>query len=207
MSYANRRISDENLTDQVFGYRTVIRYKGLREGREYWECECRCGKVRFVQAQALKSGKAKSCGCFRAEKVRQYNTNRRAVDPWVPEMRSHSYHVKWDRENKNKPYKTWDLTLEDYKRLCTSPCTYCGTSPSGNPKTQSLARLGVKRGSIDRRDNSLGYSSSNCLPCCIECNKDKGTMNMCDFIELTIKRYCHLEKMGWLQSEVRFDSA
>lgn len=61
---------------QVFGYRTVVRYKGLREGREYWECLCQCGKSKFVQANALKTGKAKSCGCFRATRVTEYNEGR-----------------------------------------------------------------------------------------------------------------------------------
>jgi len=198
MSYANKRISDEDLVGQVFGYRTVVRYKGLREGREYWECLCRCGKVKYVQAQALKSGKAKSCGCLKSEKILTYNESRRHSDPWVAEMNSHAYHIAWDRKNKNKTYKTWDMSLNEYKALCSSPCFYCGEAPSGNPITRLMGKLGIRKNGIDRKDNSKGYEAGNCVSCCTACNRDKGAQRMCDFIEKTMKRYEYLKAKNWL---------
>ena len=49
----------EDLTGKTFGYWKVIKYAGnLR-----WTCQCKCGTVRDVLTQALKSGRSKSCGC------------------------------------------------------------------------------------------------------------------------------------------------
>ena len=35
-----------------------------------WECRCDCGNVVVVSATNLKAGKAKSCGCINAERMR-----------------------------------------------------------------------------------------------------------------------------------------
>lgn len=199
MSYADKRISKDDLTGQVFGYRTVVRYKGLREGKEYWECLCQCGKSKFVQANALKTGKAKSCGCFRATRVTEYNEGRRGSDPWVAEMNTHAYRMNWERVNKGRLHKTWELTLEEYRSLSTGTCFYCGREPSGTPLTKVMQNLGLKRSGIDRKDNTLGYTSSNCVSCCTACNRDKGSQSMCGFIEATIRRYEHLRNNNWLQ--------
>ncbi|MBR1455048.1 MAG: hypothetical protein IJ593_10480 [Lachnospiraceae bacterium] len=49
----------DDLTGQQFGSWTVIKYAGdLR-----WLCRCTCGAEREVLAQALKSGRSRSCGC------------------------------------------------------------------------------------------------------------------------------------------------
>jgi hypothetical protein len=77
VSYASKRTSDENLTGQVFETRTVLRYKGLRNGREYWECQCTCGRIRFCQAEALKSGKTKSCGCVMEAQIEAWRQESR----------------------------------------------------------------------------------------------------------------------------------
>ncbi len=35
---------------------------------------------------------------------------------------------------------------------------------------------------IDRKDNLLGYSKENSLPCCFVCNRAKGNMSYKNFI-------------------------
>lgn len=192
----SRAVTD--LTGRVFGYRTVVRYHGVVNGASFWECRCSCGKLESVRASALKSGKAQSCGCLVADNAKARNLRRR-IDPWLAEMNSYAYHVAWDRLNKNKAHKTWALTLDHFKALCTSSCFYCGAPPGGYPGTKSLRTTGTKRGGIDRRINSKGYEISNCVPCCTTCNKDKGTMRMCDFVEKTMRRYEHMKAHNWLQ--------
>lgn len=53
------------------------------------------------------------------------------------------------------------LGFEEYKRLRSSQCFYCGMKASG----------------IDRFDNSQGYSYENCVSCCRRCNSQKGTLH------------------------------
>jgi hypothetical protein len=194
----------KDLQGKTFGLLTVLAFAEMR-GQDnsraaYWRCKCICGRENVVRGSALTGGKAKSCGCLLVSKIRQYNVGRRH-DPWQTEMNSHRYHIGWDREHKNKLYKTWGLSLEEYKRLCISPCFYCGASPSNTPGTKLLRASGVKKSGIDRRDNKKGYEPHNCVPCCTSCNLAKGTQTMCAFIEKTIQRYEHLKAHGWLQPE------
>jgi len=57
-----------DLTGKKFGNYTVIRFHSRQNGMTKWLCHCSCGSKRFVNANDLKSGKSKSCGCFRDEK-------------------------------------------------------------------------------------------------------------------------------------------
>lgn len=41
---------------------------GMRSARRYWFCLCRCGVIRWVSQQNLKSGHATSCGCSRYDR-------------------------------------------------------------------------------------------------------------------------------------------
>lgn len=35
---------------------------------------------------------------------------------------------------------------------------------------------------IDRKNNDLGYVASNCVPCCVICNRGKNNMSYNDFV-------------------------
>lgn len=62
----------------------------------------------------------------------------------------------------------FDLTSEDFVKITSSPCVYCGES--------------TKKIGIDRIDNSKGYLIENCAPCCTICNMMKKTMKLQDFL-------------------------
>lgn len=50
-----------------FGKLEVTGYEGKRKGMHQWRCICDCGKNTVVGQTLLQSGKAKSCGCLKAE--------------------------------------------------------------------------------------------------------------------------------------------
>lgn len=50
---------------QKFAQLTVIQEAERRSGRDYWICECECGKRFEVQAKSVRRGNTKSCGCRR----------------------------------------------------------------------------------------------------------------------------------------------
>lgn len=50
---------------------------------------------------------------------------------------------------------TNDLTKEFVLDLCKKPCIYCGDT---------------KRIGLDRKDNSIGHTKDNVVPCCYDCN-------------------------------------
>lgn len=56
----------KNLTNQVFGRLTAIRYSNHEQGtRPLWICKCSCGKEISVIPASLINGKTKSCGCLK----------------------------------------------------------------------------------------------------------------------------------------------
>ncbi len=65
------------------------------------------------------------------------------------------------------------LTLVEFKAYISRPCTYCNSDSH---------KIG-----IDRIDNSIGYLSSNCVSCCWNCNRMKGTLTYTEFVSHAIK--------------------
>lgn len=61
----------KDLTDQVFGRLTVLRYaeEKTSSGNYKWVCSCSCGKQTVVNSTGLVQGTTTSCGCY-ADEVR-----------------------------------------------------------------------------------------------------------------------------------------
>lgn len=60
-----------DLTGQKFGRLTVVR-KTLDS---HWLCQCDCGVEKEVRSTLLRSGKTKSCGCYRIERGRAHGAS------------------------------------------------------------------------------------------------------------------------------------
>lgn len=58
-----------------------------------------------------------------------------------------------------KRKKNWEISFEDFKKISSLPCHYCGI------EYESATGAG-----LDRLDNSEGYTVSNVVPCCLICN-------------------------------------
>lgn len=80
-------------------------------------------------------------------------------------------------ENKGLAFK---LSEDDFLGFWKKPCTYCGTE---------IETIGV-----DRIDSALGYSISNCTPCCTLCNLMKRHISVHNFIEHCRKIILHTKK-------------
>lgn len=70
------------------------------------------------------------------------------------------------------------LTLEQFKQFWQQPCSYCGSD---------LTTIG-----LDRVDNSIGYTLTNVVPCCITCNRMKMTLPVEQFVTHIRKLFNHL---------------
>lgn len=60
----------EDIAGQVFGRYTAVSYAGNRR----WLCRCACGTEEIIWTSDLKSGKTKSCGCYRREHLSELRT-------------------------------------------------------------------------------------------------------------------------------------
>lgn len=64
----SRKKEIEDLTGQIFGRLTVIKYYGINKNRSHcWLCKCECGNERVATHSNLKKGFTQSCGCLRKE--------------------------------------------------------------------------------------------------------------------------------------------
>jgi len=62
--------------------------------KSYWKCICECGNEIIVEKTQLRSGKTKSCGCYRDELSRQRSIDR--------ELSKKGY--DWKKENPDEAY-------------------------------------------------------------------------------------------------------
>ena len=58
-----RRLRWKNLTGQRFGRLAVLGYAYTKDKKNYWKCQCDCGKTCCVQTSWLTNGTTVSCGC------------------------------------------------------------------------------------------------------------------------------------------------
>ena len=62
-----REMCIEDLSGKKFNRLTIIGFDKRSGSLYYWKCRCDCGKIKSVQANALKIGRIKSCGCLNRE--------------------------------------------------------------------------------------------------------------------------------------------
>lgn len=85
------------------------------------------------------------------------------------------YHTyKKQAAKRNIPF---ELSKETFSNIVLSKnCQYCNT-PAFQTSYGTLV-LG-----IDRVDNEIGYVDDNCIPCCVTCNRLKGTKTEKQFLD------------------------
>lgn len=54
----------KDITGQKFGKLTPFKKAYIKNGRQYWYCNCECGNTCIVSCTSLTTGKRKSCGCL-----------------------------------------------------------------------------------------------------------------------------------------------
>lgn len=91
-------------------------------------------------------------------------------------------HLRHTAERYGKPFS---LSFEDFlKFTAVATCHYCGSpvkwEPSSRFRNPDGSRNGKNKSSrayyLDRKDNSKGYSTDNCVVCCTLCNKIKSSV-------------------------------
>ena len=95
------------------------------------------------------------------QKIKGYDLPQHTLD-YKSKPRYSSYKERAKKRFPNEPC----ITQAEFNTLSSSDCFYCGKNgPNG----------------IDRIDNNLGYSISNCVPACKHCNYVKGDLSLDDF--------------------------
>lgn len=133
-----------------------------------WKCLCNCGNYSRVSTANLINRRVTSCGhCNSIEQ----------------EAIKHLYRkYKYGAKKRNYEFL---LSIEDFSILIKKSCYYCDSIPSNKQKSRRIYKEDFifSYQGIDRKDNKIGYVSSNVVPCCIVCNRAKSSLSYQEFIE------------------------
>lgn len=140
--------------------------------------ECDCGNEYTAYIFNIRKGNTQSCGCLKSERQQERNRKRAIYGRSARAQVLASY-----RRNAAKRGYVWDLEDDDFDRLTSLSCFYCGHAPS---RARSVEKNGKNYGDfiyngIDRMDNAKGYTLENAVPCCHTCNVAKGVMPLAEF--------------------------
>lgn len=140
-----------NLTGETFGLLKVAAYAGTSAAhRQMWDCTCECGGRVTVRVDHLLDA-TRSCGCLAKRRMATLN-------------RTHG-------KSKTVLYRVWrgmiqrcgDANSPHFKYYGGRGITVCAEWRNSFETFERDMGVGYRAGlSIDRVDNDLGYSASNC---------------------------------------------
>jgi len=97
------------------------------------------------------------------------------------------FYDKYKKEAPNRKL-SFELSLEEFTRIMQGNCYYCNAEPSVKWFDAFNSVIG---NGVDRRDNSIGYTLDNAVPCCKTCNYMKRDMEEKDFIDKCVAIAIH----------------
>lgn len=142
----------DNLVGKKFGRWEVVEYRGINQlHKSTWLCRCSCGTEKVVVEGNLKSGVSKSCGCATKEA-----------------MKNNTFSKKHGK-SLTRPYRLWSKMMSRcYKKYDREYMSYGGRGISVCKRWHDFVNFYADMGdrpndkTLDRIDNSKGYSPDNC---------------------------------------------
>jgi len=172
-----RRKLHQDITGRRFGkLLALVRADNDKDGSIMWNCKCDCGVEKTRRYSLLLNGHTKSCGCLGVEIQRTIHLKAPGYSGMMQLL------LQYKRSAKLKNH-LFSLSVEQFKTITSSNCYYCGTPPKRtkyNNKTKLHSHYTYN--GIDRKDNDLGYTTENSIPCCFTCNDWKSNMPYEEFL-------------------------
>lgn len=178
----------KDLTNLRFGNLLCIEfcYKQTRYGNRIkaWKCLCDCGNFCYPRIGSItKQGQTSCMSCSR----------RRTAKANI---------LKENLSIKNRVYRNYkraaiarslcfDLSFNEFFSIVKRNCYYCGQAPTEYPsdKHNKISKEVFVRNGVDRKNNSIGYTTENCVASCSICNRAKMTLDEKPFVEWVSKVY------------------
>lgn len=158
--------------DSTLILRTVKRPRGSNQRLiPYYECKCTtegCSNITYRDVnRSLKwSGYCRPCSNRKKLEKARLVPNPADGEP---------YEALYNSLRKLCKEKNKDITLtyEDFRDIAEkhNECHYCKSEVKF--AIRNISKNG-SRYNLDRKDNSVGYTKDNCVPCCWRCNNGKG---------------------------------
>lgn len=147
-----------NIINQTFGYLTALECIGKdSHRRSLWLCRCKCGKEKTVRVDSLRSGHAKSCGCYSSQLTGERK-------PAITHGLSYSkiYSTWW-----NMHTRCYNPKFNEYEHYGGRGIIVCNQWHRDNPNgldnfLRDMGHPPSLKHSIDRIDNDENYTPLNC---------------------------------------------
>jgi hypothetical protein len=179
LAHSKNTAAKAALIGRVFGYLTVVEHTSAPSG---YRCQCVCGKLVQSTSPGLTRGLHRSCGCKKLGRLPDHIAVKRDIlGRYRAAARSRGYE--------------FSLTDGEFFSLMVRDCHYCGSRPEMTRWPER--HPGFKFNGIDRVDNSIGYTLANSVPCCSQCNRAKGTLN----VESLRDWVDRISRSGWFLGE------
>jgi hypothetical protein len=163
-------------TGTRFGRLLAIKRKRRNSGANgtYYRCLCDCGQKTWVLACNLVGRVTRSCGCLRVETSKR----RKQTDEHIRLSQIIGYY----KRNATVRKLIWKLSRNEVEELTfMKPCTYCGT----------LGSLGSGFNGMDRLNVNKGYTKSNVVTCCRQCNQARMNQTVDQFLSWVERVYTY----------------
>ena len=138
-------------------------------------CKCDCGKIIETTKYSVIYNNARSCGCYRTDKI-----IKRCRLEYGESTFNHLYRAYKRRAIQKKI--VFSLTKEEFRKLTRQNCYYCNAEPNNLLNIKHCFGEYTYNG-IGRMNNNLGYTVKNSVTCCGFCNR----MKMEHSIEIFLK--------------------
>lgn len=143
-----RMKNKRNLIGKKFGRLEVLEEAEKRGKRIYWLCKCDCGVIKEICGEKLTSGNTISCGCYNREKNTKHGRSKERIYTIWNNMKQRCYnkkHIAYIRYGGKgvTVCEEWLNNIENFIEWAEN---------SGYKENLTL----------DRIDNSKGYSPDNC---------------------------------------------
>lgn len=169
---------------QKLGHLTIMGIADRSDtNRKMWECLCDCGNTSITYDYNLKSGLSRSCGC-------QQKTHR-ALPGDEASFRERYRQYRGGAKNRDILF---ELSPAQFRQISQQPCFYCGAKPQ--PYYAYSVRVFIHPepficNGVDRKNNDIGYTIENSIPCCFRCNQMKSTLSLDAFLESIKEIFLH----------------
>jgi predicted SprT family Zn-dependent metalloprotease len=151
-----------------------------RRDGEKWKYKCK-----QCHRDIVEKSRARNIDKYKEASRRRYERNKGSIRLMNRVYRSTVGHRYWKlKQGAKERGLEWKITLDEIKNLGTS-CHYTGmdlTFEIGKPNTFS----------VDRIDNSRGYTIDNVVPCAVIVNRMKSDLDVEDFYILSkmVSEHC-----------------
>ncbi len=167
-----------------FGKLTVVKRLGrIKKGRSiFWRCECDCGskKDMILSSHIIREAKYRSCGCLLNPSGKKHPNYVGYEDI----SGNHFNRIRKEAENRNLPFKIsikeiWELFEEQERK-----CALSGLDLQFGVNSRIKEKKRECTASLDRIDNTKGYTIDNVQWLYKDINKMKNTHTQTYFVNI-----------------------